>query len=94
MPRSILLGRPWPQPGEPLWLQGDLDAALSWLHEQRAKCGACGHHYDETTDRDVEWSAEAVRCHACTEIERKQGQMARENVKYPHALRWVVRRVT
>lgn len=47
MPRSILLGRPWPQPGEPLFLPDDTDGALELQADEDIRCPR-GHHLDET----------------------------------------------
>jgi hypothetical protein len=42
-PRSIVLGRPLPAPGEPLWLPEDLEWAIAHEHTRRASiCGGCG----------------------------------------------------
>lgn len=68
MPRSILLGRPWPQPGEPLFLPEDAEYAMAWVEDQRAHCpGGCGQYQDESMDPATEgqWTATSVRCHAC-----------------------------
>ena len=42
MPRSILLGRPWPAPGEPLFTTEDTDYAIALAEEERDTCPACG----------------------------------------------------
>ena len=42
MPRSILLGRPWPKPGEPLFLPEDTDYAIALAEEEQDTCSQCG----------------------------------------------------
>ncbi len=42
MPRSILLGRPWPRPGEPLFLEEDTAYAVALAAEERDTCPSCG----------------------------------------------------
>ena len=74
MPRSILLGRPWPKPGEPLFLPDDTEYALAWQDDQAAKCpGGCGQYMDECLDpaSEEQWTAAAVRCHACRSRSRE-----------------------
>ena len=79
MPRSILLGRPWPSAGEPLFTEEDTDWAIA-LHEQEAaeaaeRCPLCG--LPKTACRDPEhqgaYIAEAERCHATYAILAAQG---------------------
>lgn len=36
------MGRPWPQPGEPLFLKEDSDLALALAEEERDTCPSCG----------------------------------------------------
>jgi len=42
VPRSILLGRPWPQPGEEFFTTEDTDYAIALAEEERDTCGQCG----------------------------------------------------
>ena len=67
VPRSILLGRPMPAPGEPLWLPEDRWWALALLEVEAGLCRDCGHPSAETTAADAEFAYDAtiVRCHAC-----------------------------
>lgn len=52
MPRSILLGRPWPAPGEPLFTTEDTDYAIALAEEERDTCPLCG--MPKAWCRDVE----------------------------------------
>lgn len=70
MPRSVLLGRPWPAPGEPLFLPEDTDVALA-LHEQEAaeaaeKCPLCGLSTSVCRDPGNQFGFRVAgeRCHA------------------------------
>lgn len=67
MPLSILRGRPWPEPGEPLFLDDDRDAAIALVIDERESCPGCGEPLDVSTDPQSEdaYRADAVRCHAC-----------------------------
>jgi hypothetical protein len=42
VPHSIFTGRPWPRPGEPLFLQDDTDLAVALALEERDTCPSCG----------------------------------------------------
>ncbi|MFR9796636.1 hypothetical protein ACL02U_12130 [Streptomyces sp. MS06] len=67
MPRSIFLGRPWPGPGEPLWLDDDRAWALTLAEVEADTCADCGQPWSEATDpaHEGRWHAAVVRCHAC-----------------------------
>lgn len=67
MPRSIFLGQPWPQPGEPLWQEEDRAWAYALAAVEAAVCPDCGKPWDEASDPANEelWHAEITRCHAC-----------------------------
>lgn len=77
MPRSILLGRPWPQPGEPLWLSRDLDEAAAWQDELDAQCPGCGHPTDRAWNPDGmdDWAPQVKHCWACAATARKAKQL-------------------
>jgi hypothetical protein len=38
----VFTGRPWPQPGEPLFLPADTEMAVALAEEERDTCPACG----------------------------------------------------
>lgn len=65
------MGRSWPQPGEPLFLQEDTDLALAWQAELAGMC-QCGHSLEESTSPENEgaYKASGIRCHACAEQAR------------------------
>ncbi len=77
VPRSILLGRPIPGPGEPLWLPQDLDEALAWQVEVDSQCPGCGHPVDRAWDPDRinDWVPEVRHCWACAATARKAKQL-------------------
>ena len=70
MPRSILLGRRWPGPGEPLFLPQDTNWALAHAEhkarEDANRCRMCGLPKAVCRDRanQFRFEAEAERCHA------------------------------
>jgi hypothetical protein len=72
VPRSVFLGRPWPQPGEPLWLDEDRHWALALLEIEADSCRDCGQPWSEATDPDAEfrYHGAVVRCHACATAAR------------------------
>lgn len=49
IPRSIFLGRVQ-QTGDPLWLEEDRVAALTWETDRRLRCTSCGTYDDEWRD--------------------------------------------
>jgi hypothetical protein len=86
VPRSVLLGRPWPSPGEPLFTQEDTDWAIA-LHEQEAaeqadRCPLCG--LPKRVCRDIanqnRFKAEPERCHATNAIARAQDVQGGDDV--------------
>jgi hypothetical protein len=76
VPRSIFLGRPWPQPGEPLWTDEDREWALALAHVEADVCPDCRQPWSDATDAKSEgqWEAHLVRCHACHTAARTVGQ--------------------
>jgi hypothetical protein len=73
VPRSVFLGRVV-APGDPLWLQEDVTAALEWQAYQRMLCSGCSLPRSETFDiaMDDGYDADVWVCHACAARERKQ----------------------
>lgn len=73
VPRSVLLGRPTPGPGEPLWLPEDRWWALALLEVEATACRDCGHDLQNSTDVAAEYAfdADVVRCHACAAASRR-----------------------
>lgn len=73
MPRSILLGRPWPQPGEPWFTDEDTAYALALAEEEAATCHMCGlpvavcsdpeHQFDFEGRERVCWPTYALALH-------------------------------
>lgn len=73
MPRSIFLGRPWPQAGEALWLAEDRWWALALLEAEAGVCRECGMVLAESTDGGHEYAydAQVVACHGCKAAARR-----------------------
>lgn len=61
MPRSIFLGRPWPEPGEPLFTEEDTAWAVALAEEERDTCPACG--YPKSVCRDPAYQFPAFEPH-------------------------------
>lgn len=91
MPRSIFLGRPWPQPGEPLFTREDTGWALALrqLEQEEAaeKCHLCG--LPKAVCRDIDnqfrFVAAAEQCHAAAAIASAQES---SNYDSPQAIAW------
>jgi hypothetical protein len=83
VPRSILLGRPMPGPGEPLWLPEDRWWALALLEVEAAACRDCGHPTGETTAAEAEYryDAQVVRCHACAAGARRMAAVQEDGTR-------------
>lgn len=80
MPRSILLGRPWPKPGEPLFLPDDTDGALALRLEEDETCTGCGHPMSESMKpgNDDAYGARKLTCFACAAIDRAKADLMEE----------------
>jgi hypothetical protein len=71
LPRRIVLGAPWPGPGEPLFTPEDTELALEYLALLHDRCGGCGHPISETTALDEhgrpahDYEARSTVCQAC-----------------------------
>lgn len=67
------MGRPWPQPGEPLFTDDDIEAVLEHIRYQKMLCPGCGMPRDETMHQDAwnEYEGHAVRCQACAARDRR-----------------------
>lgn len=66
------MGRPWPQPGEPMWTHEDRMKALAWQLRQAEMCPGCGTREadwrDPSTLEELEeprWMPEVHRCLGC-----------------------------
>lgn len=67
-PRSIVLGRPLPAAGEPLWLPDDLEWAIAHEQFKATICGSCGTRREEWEDDPDAYVAVTDRCPGCHEI--------------------------
>lgn len=74
------MGRPWPQPGEPLFLTGDIELAIALEEQERAeaaeKCPLCGLPTSVCRDINNSFRFEASfeRCHASYAIAAAQAE--------------------
>ena len=71
------MGRPWPQPGEPLFLEEDTLAVLEWQKEKAAQCPGCGLPRDETMSKEAQdgiYESKPFRCHACAARDRARDE--------------------
>lgn len=95
MPPSIFRGRPWPAPGEPLWLEGDRDEAVALVLFDWDTCPGCRQPLSETIDPDAEgrYDVEQLMCAGCqarevyAEREHYRGRMLRVRRKAYRATR-------
>lgn len=60
-----------PEPGEPLWLTEDQDAAFDYMEYLDGLCSGCGQPRHESFDEAnfMEYETVALRCHACADKE-------------------------
>lgn len=81
MPPSIFNGRPWPAPGEALWLEEDRDIAVALALIDAEACSGCGQPTSESMDPANEYAyrIDLVRCHACAATDREVSRFARAN---------------
>lgn len=72
IPRSILIGRCWPNPvddTEPQWLTDDTDEAIAYRHWRGGVCPSCGIHERDCGDgRTRSYEAAPTVCHTCVEL--------------------------
>lgn len=61
------MGRPWPEPGQPLFTEQDTEDVFEYFREKELECPGCGHPRDESMDKanQLAYVAEPVRCFAC-----------------------------
>ncbi len=66
------MGRAWPQPGDPLWLDEDRQWLYALMHVEADVCGDCGQPWGEVSDSKNEYAYDVTlpRCHACAAIAR------------------------
>lgn len=83
VPRSILLGRAWPGPGEPLFLPEDTDGAVALALEEQM-LGPCGQPHDESMRSDMEdrYATRLVACHACAAHSKRQQDLAEDSADH------------
>jgi hypothetical protein len=62
LPRSILLGRPIPEPGEPLWLPDDLEWAIAHEQHKATICPDCGTDHSKWWEQREPYVAIGDRC--------------------------------
>ena len=85
MPRSILNGRPWPQPGQPLFLPEDRNWALAHAAYKAQvdanRCRLCGLPKDVCRDpaNQFEFEVEVERCHATYAMASAQERASSRN---------------
>lgn len=68
IPLSVFLGRVV-EPGEPVWLLEDTQAAMGFEQWSAAICSGCGlHPLDWPDERDETWRGQIDMCHGCIEM--------------------------
>lgn len=74
IPYSILLGRVWPNPDDPLeaqWLRSDVNYAVMYRQHESERCLMCGslpREWPDDTRQDPPYIAQPYRCAGCAEI--------------------------
>jgi hypothetical protein len=87
IPHSILLGRPQPGPGEPLWTMDDRAKALGWRADQAEHCGSCGQRRSDWLDaqgkelRDPPFEVVESLCSGCQALGYHREESAEERDK-------------
>jgi hypothetical protein len=78
VPRSILLGRPWPQPGEPLFTDEDTAYVIALAQEKRDHCPSCGllKAVCRHPDYQFAFEVEQDQCHATAALAAFQNSEA------------------
>ena len=85
MPRSVLLGRPWPVPGEPLFLPEDTRGALELQADLDSRCPS-GHPLEDTVGEDAAaWEAHSFTCDACAAVDSARRRAQKEAQSYGEA---------
>lgn len=71
------MGRPWPQPGEPLFLDEDVEEILDFIDYEDSLCSGCHQPRVESFDPANEWSyrGETLACHACAAKRRAEKKL-------------------
>jgi hypothetical protein len=96
VPRSVLLGRPWPAAGEPLFLPEDTNWAIAHAEYKRqveaARCHLCGLPKTVCRDPDNQFAFEvdAERCHATYALATAQERIKGNDVSL-RATTWAAR---
>lgn len=96
MPRSILLGRPWPAAGEPLFTDEDTNWALAHAEYKAQadadRCGLCGLPRSLCRDpaNQFGFEAEFEQCHATYALLSRQEQAKGSEVAQ-RAMAWSAR---
>lgn len=69
------MGRPTPEPGEPLWLDDDQDKVNAYLKLERTLCPRCGtaeadwvHPGTKRLLEEPKWEPTTFRCHGCATL--------------------------
>ena len=79
VPHSVLTGRVVAD-GQPLWTAQDTALAVALTAVEAATC-QCGHDRRESMDpkNEYQYTAEAVRCHACAARDRAAESYAKQD---------------
>lgn len=73
IPLSVFLEQRPVYPGEPVWLEDDMLAALDWQAHQDQTCDGCGQNIDDTFGpaHEEKWNAEmSGHCDSCRALRR------------------------
>lgn len=67
------MGRPWPQPGEPLFTDEDTTELLDFLTDEKLIHEPCGQPRIESFDpaNELAYKATSITCRACAAIARE-----------------------
>jgi len=82
------MGRPWPQPGEPLYLEEDAQDVLDLVADEDDSCPGCGGIRAETFDpaNEFAYQGDTRQCFRCAAQRRAERRIDDKDGLYSFAV--------